>query len=51
MVAAEEFFGIDEYVDQAKVQKPVIYISQYEIFAVHNVLLDQLQDLVKHLKK
>ena len=35
-------FGIDEYNDLAKTQKPIIYISSNEIFSVHSIIEENI---------
>ena len=43
MPNAEEFFGIDEFVDMSTTKRPVVYISPNEIFQVHATLLENLE--------
>ncbi|KAJ3121772.1 hypothetical protein HK098_003406 [Nowakowskiella sp. JEL0407] len=43
--SSEEYFNIDEFVDQSRTQKPVLYITPNEIFHVHKLLLEN-QDFV-----
>jgi hypothetical protein len=38
-----EHFKIDEYLDMAKVQKPIIFISLNEIFHVHSMIIENLE--------
>ena len=43
-------FGVDEYTDAASVHKPLIYISPNEIYAVHQLLCNNLASLVEELQ-
>ena len=42
---AEEFFQMSDLSDLAKTQKPVIYITPQEIFNVHQLVTDALDDV------
>jgi len=46
VISPEEYFRIDKYDDFAKTQKPVIYISQEEIYSTHALLLESLDEIV-----
>ncbi|KAI3614662.1 hypothetical protein CBS9595_003933 [Malassezia furfur] len=46
-VDPELHFGVDEYTDAASVHKPLIYISPNEIYAVHQLLCNNLASLVE----
>ncbi|KAL1924088.1 uncharacterized protein VTP21DRAFT_7123 [Calcarisporiella thermophila] len=42
---AEAYFHIDQYIDHATTQKPILYISPAEIFSMHGMLVDNLQEI------
>ncbi|CAG8494303.1 10610_t:CDS:10 [Racocetra fulgida] len=42
---AESFFGIDEFDDLTKTNKPIIYISPIEVFSMHELLMQRLEDI------
>ncbi|CAG8697404.1 12716_t:CDS:10 [Gigaspora margarita] len=42
---AESFFGIDEFDDLTKTNKPIIYISPIEVFSTHELLMQRLEDI------
>ena len=46
-VDPELHFGVDEYTDAADAHKPLIYISPNEIYAVHQLLCNNLASLVE----
>ncbi|WFC97455.1 iqgap- protein [Malassezia yamatoensis] len=45
-IAPELHFGVDEYTDAASAHRPIIYISPNEIYAVHQLLCNNLASLV-----
>ncbi|CAI2167555.1 2722_t:CDS:10 [Funneliformis geosporum] len=42
---AETYFGIDEFDDLTRTNKPIIYISPYEVFSMHELLLQRLDSI------
>ncbi|CAG8492825.1 9034_t:CDS:10 [Dentiscutata erythropus] len=42
---AESFFGVDEFDDLTKTNKPIIYISPIEVFSTHELLMQRLEDI------
>ncbi|CAG8528063.1 5585_t:CDS:2 [Cetraspora pellucida] len=42
---AESFFGIDEFDDLTKTNKPIIYISPIEVFSMHELLMQRLENI------
>nr|CAG8474586.1 11600_t:CDS:10 [Entrophospora candida] len=41
----ETFFGIDEFNDLTRTNKPIIYISPNEVFSIHNLLVQRIDDI------
>ncbi|CAB4438667.1 unnamed protein product [Rhizophagus irregularis] len=42
---AEIHFGIDEFDDLTRTNKPIIYISPHEVFSMHDLLLQRLDSI------
>ncbi|RKO95938.1 Rho GTPase activation protein [Caulochytrium protostelioides] len=45
VMTPEEHFGIDEFADAGRQQKPTIYITPKEIFSIHRNLDDNINDI------
>jgi len=44
-MSPEEYFKIDEYDDFSRTAKPIVYISQEEIYSTHALLLEHLDGI------
>jgi len=46
-MSPEDYFRIDQYDDFSRTAKPIVYISQEEIYSTHALLLENLDELAK----
>ncbi|KAF9941677.1 hypothetical protein BGZ67_004251 [Mortierella alpina] len=49
VVEPEQQFEVNEYVDQVNTIRPTVYISPYEIFAMHAMLIDKIDFLAPEM--